>query len=824
MEWIKYHEAEKVFDLRTENSTYQMQVREYDTLVHLYYGCPVGDSLITDRIVCVDRGFSGNPYEAGKDKTFSLDTLPQEYTAYGNGDYRINGLEVEQADGSDTANLKFESYEITKGKYSLKGLPAMFAKEDEAETLEIVLADRVSGLKAHLLYSVFPHLDVITRAVRLEQTGETPVTVKKAMSMEMDFEYREMDAVLKFESYEITKGKYSLKGLPAMFAKEDEAETLEIVLADRVSGLKAHLLYSVFPHLDVITRAVRLEQTGETPVTVKKAMSMEMDFEYREMDAVHFYGRHNVERQMERTHLGHANWSVGSIRGTSSHHHNPFVILCDRNTEETYGNCYGYALAYSGNFTFETEVDQVGHTRVVMGIHPYHFAWTLEKGDTFETPEVIMSYSAEGFGKLSRIYHDAYRNNLIRSKYVEQPRPILVNNWEATYFDFDADKLYHIAEEARNIGLDMFVLDDGWFGKRDNDWCALGDWEVNEEKIKGGLPALAERIHGLGLKFGLWVEPEMISEDSDLYREYPDWALKIPGRAMNRSRHQLNLDITRKEVRDHIMNQIFKVLDACKADYVKWDMNRSVDNVFSAALPKERQGEVYHRYVLAVYEMMESLVQRYPNLLFESCSGGGGRFDAGMLYYSPQIWCSDNTDAIDRLKIQYGTSFGYPVSAMGAHVSVCPNHQSGRITPFETRGTVASSGTFGYELDLMKMSEEDKKTAREQILKYKEIEHLVQSGDYYRLINPFENNNHVLWQFVSKDKKETVVCGVRLHSEANPYIYLFYPQGLDADLHYEDIATGKVYTGAALMKAGLPLPLTTGDYQPIRFTFKAVEK
>ena len=517
MEWIKYHEAEKVFDLRTENSTYQMQVREYDTLVHLYYGCPVGDSLITDRIVCVDRGFSGNPYEAGKDKTFSLDTLPQEYTAYGNGDYRINGLEVEQADGSDTANLKFESYEITKGKYSLKGLPAMFAKEDEAETLEIVLADRVSGLKAHLLYSVFPHLDVITRAVRLEQTGETPVTVKKAMSMEMDFEYREMDAV-------------------------------------------------------------------------------------------HFYGRHNVERQMERTHLGHANWSVGSIRGTSSHHHNPFVILCDRNTEETYGNCYGYALAYSGNFTFETEVDQVGHTRVVMGIHPYHFAWTLEKGDTFETPEVIMSYSAEGFGKLSRIYHDAYRNNLIRSKYVEQPRPILVNNWEATYFDFDADKLYHIAEEARNIGLDMFVLDDGWFGKRDNDWCALGDWEVNEEKIKGGLPALAERIHGLGLKFGLWVEPEMISEDSDLYREYPDWALKIPGRAMNRSRHQLNLDITRKEVRDHIMNQIFKVLDACKADYVKWDMNRSVDNVFSAALPKERQGEVYHRYVLAVYEMMESLV------------------------------------------------------------------------------------------------------------------------------------------------------------------------------------------------------------------------
>ena len=370
----------------------------------------------------------------------------------------------------------------------------------------------------------------------------------------------------------------------------------------------------------------------------------------------------------------------------------------------------------------------------------------------------------------------------------------------------------------------MFVLDDGWFGKRDNDFCALGDWVVNEEKIKGGLPALAERIHGLGLKFGLWVEPEMINEDSDLYRKHPDWALKIPGRAMNRSRHQLNLDITRKEVRDHVMNQIFSVLDACKVDYVKWDMNRSVDNVFSAALPRECQGEVYHRYVLAVYEMMESLVQRYPDLLFEGCSGGGGRFEAGMLYYSPQIWCSDNTDAIDRLKIQYGTSFGYPISAMGSHVSVCPNHQSGRITPFETRGIVASAGTFGYELDLMKMSEEEKKIAREQILKYKEMEHLVQTGDYYRLVNPFENNNHVLWQFVSKDKKETVVCGVRLHSEANPHIYLLYPQGLDADMKYEDVVTGKVYTGAALMNAGLPLPLTTGDYQPIKFTFRAVEK
>ena len=731
MEWIKYHEAEKVFDLRTENSTYQMQVREYDTLVHLYYGCPVGDSLITDRIVCVDRGFSGNPYEAGKDKTFSLDTLPQEYTAYGNGDYRINGLEVEQADGSDTANLKFESYEITKGKYSLKGLPAMFAKEDEAETLEIVLADRVSGLKAHLLYSVFPHLDVITRAVRLEQTGETPVTVKKAMSMEMDFEYREMDAV-------------------------------------------------------------------------------------------HFYGRHNVERQMERTHLGHANWSVGSIRGTSSHHHNPFVILCDRNTEETYGNCYGYALAYSGNFTFETEVDQVGHTRVVMGIHPYHFAWTLEKGDTFETPEVIMSYSAEGFGKLSRIYHDAYRNNLIRSKYVEQPRPILVNNWEATYFDFDADKLYHIAEEARNIGLDMFVLDDGWFGKRDNDWCALGDWEVNEEKIKGGLPALAEKIHGLGLKFGLWVELEMVNKDSDLYRAHPDWAFAIPGRVPNHSRNQLVLDMTREDVREYLLERLTTIVHDAKIDYVKWDMNRSVCDVYSHVAAQSRNGELYHRYVLGVYDLMERFLAACPNLLLEGCSGGGGRYDAGMMYYSPQIWCSDNTDAINRLSIQYGSSFFYPISTVGSHVSVCPNHQTGRVTPFWTRGDVALAGSFGYEMDLNKISDEEKEMVKEQVAAMHTYYDLTHEGLYYRLTG-LKKQDFMAWEFVAKDQSRALLTIVKTDAEGNMLPVHTKVCGLAENKLYCCSLDGEIRSGRTWNCAGLTLHQVLKEYESIRVEFTEVE-
>ncbi len=731
MKYITYNEKTRVFTLRTKNSMYQMQVRDYDTLTHLYYGSDIGDTEASHRIICLDRGFSGNPYEAGEDRTFSLDVLPQEYSVYGNGDYRINGMEVTHEDGSDAVHLRYEDYRMIEGKYSLKGLPCMFGTEEEAETLEITLYDRLTNLKVHLLYGVF----------------------------------------------------YGL---------------------------------------DVITRAVRIENKGEKRVTIQRAMSMEMDYTNKHMDLIHFYGRHTMERMKERLPLHHGVQSIESKRGMSSHQHNPFVILCDKMTSEKHGACYGFALAYSGNYRCEIEVDQMEQTRLVMGIHPYHFSFHLDKGDTFDTPEVIMAFSDKGLGRLSRIYHDAYRSNLIRSKYVTAPRPILVNNWEATYFNFDEEKLYNIAKEAKEIGLDMFVLDDGWFGKRDTDFSGLGDWVVNENKIKGGLPKLVSRIKALGMKFGLWIEPEMVSEDSDLYRQHPDWVLRIPQRHMTRSRHQLNLDITRKEVRDYVMKQIFNVLDSCGADYVKWDMNRSVANVYSSALPAERQGEVFHRYVLGVYEMMEQLVTRYPDLLFENCCGGGGRFDAGMLYYSPQIWCSDNTDAIDRLKIQYGTSFGYPISTMGSHVSVCPNHQTGRNTPFETRAIVAGAGTFGYELDLEHLTPEEKELAKKQILEYKEKEHLVQTGDYYRLSNPFKNHDYVIWQFVSKDKKETLVEGVQLRNEANPHIHLVYLEGLEPKEHYKDVETGMVYTGAALMKAGIPLPVGMGDYQPIKYRFLMV--
>ena len=627
-----------------------------------------------------------------------------------------------------------------------------------------------------------------------------------------------------YVSYEITDQKPELPGLPSAFDREHTAQTLILHCRDEVLQLDVDLYYTVFEENDMITRSVRISNQSKEAVYLTKAYSACLDMDDDAYEMLTLHGSWARERQMDRRPLGYGKTSVGSIRGESSHQEHPFMAWMKSSTTQTAGEVYAMHFIYSGNFIAQLEKSQFDSIRAVMGIHPADFSWKLESEESFYTPEAVLTFSAEGLGKMTRNFHDFYRNHLIRSKYRNQKRPILINNWEATYFDFDKEKILNIAKGASELGVEMLVLDDGWFGKREGDVSGLGDWYVNTDKLEGGLKPIADGINAMGMKFGLWFEPECISEDSDLYRAHPDWAIQIPGRQPNRSRYQLILDMGREDVRDYLYERMTAILDSANIEYVKWDMNRHISDVYSAVLPKERQGEVYHRYVLAVYEMMESLVQRYPNLLFESCSGGGGRFDAGMLYYSPQIWCSDNTDAIDRLKIQYGTSFGYPVSAMGAHVSVCPNHQSGRITPFETRGTVASSGTFGYELDLMKMSEEDKKTAREQILKYKEIEHLVQSGDYYRLINPFENNNHVLWQFVSKDKKETVVCGVRLHSEANPYIYLFYPQGLDADLHYEDIATGKVYTGAALMKAGLPLPLTTGDYQPIRFTFKAVEK
>lgn len=733
MRYISFQEDTKVFTLHTKTSMYQMQVGQFGTLLHLYYGVELGDTWVAHGIVNLDRGFSGNPYEADRDRTFSLDVLPQEYTAEGNGDYRIQGIEAEHEDGSHILQLKYDSYQIRKGKYALAGMPAMFAGEDEAETLEITLKDELSGVCVKLLYGVIWDCDIITRAV------------------------------------------------------------------------------------EVVNR-------GKASVTLRRVMSAELDFPRRPMDMIHFYGRHSMERLTERQPLRHGIQSVESKRGISSHHHNPAVIFCDRTATEDYGECFGITFVYSGNFICQAELDQVEQTRVVMGIHPYQFAWTLKPGESFVSPEAAMSFSGTGLETLSHHFHDGFREHLIRSSFVKKPRPILVNNWEATYFEFDEQKLYDIAKAAKEVGIEMFVLDDGWFGKRDSDYTGLGDWYVNEEKIHGGLPKLVDKIRKLGLKFGIWLEPEMVSEDSDLYRRHPDWCLRVPGRLPVRSRSQLNLDVTKKEVRDYIMEQIFKVIDSCQADYIKWDVNRALGNVFSQGVEAGRQGEVFHRHMLGVYDMMERLIARYPNLLFETCAGGGGRFDAGMLYYSPQIWCSDNTDAADRLEIHYGTSFFYPISTFGAHVSVCPNHQTGRTTSLRTRGTVAGSGTFGYELDLGHMDDEEKKAATAQIIQFKAAEGLVQTGDYYRLSAPGDRSNSVFWEFVSKDKKDVLVSGVVLRSEVNPPVHFLRFRGLMSDKLYREKESGETYLGIVLMKAGLAVPVTSEDYEAVAYRFEVVEK
>ena len=733
MRYISFREDTKVFTLHTKTSMYQMQVGQYGTLLHLYYGADLGDAWVNRSIVNLDRGFSGNPYEADRDRKFSLDVLPQEYTAEGNGDYRIQGIEAEHEDGSHVLQLKYHCHTVRKGKYALAGLPAMFAGENESETLEITLRDELSG-----------------------------VCVK--------------------------------------------------------------LLYGVLWDCDIITRAAKVINSGEREVTLRRVMSMEVDFPKRPMDMIHFYGRHSMERITERRPLLHGIQSVESKRGISSHHHNPAVIFCDHSATEDFGECFGFAFVYSGNFICQAELDQVDQTRVVMGIHPYQFAWTLRPGESFQAPETAMSYSGAGLAALSHHFHDGFREHLIRGGFVKKPRPVLVNNWEATYFEFNEQKLFNIAKAAKEVGIEMFVLDDGWFGKRDSDYTGLGDWYVNEEKIHGGLPKLVEKIRGLGMKFGIWLEPEMVSEDSDLYRKHPDWCLRVPGRLPVRSRSQLNLDVTKKEVRDYIMEQIFKVIDSCQADYIKWDVNRALGNVYSQGRASGEQGEVFHRHMLGVYDMMERLISRYPNLLFETCAGGGGRFDAGMLYYSPQIWCSDNTDAADRLEIHYGTSFFYPISAFGAHVSVCPNHQTGRTTPFRTRGVVAGSGTFGYELDLEHMDQEEKEAAAAQIKQFKETERLIQQGDYYRLSAPGDSTNSVFWEFVSKDKTDVLVSGVVPRSEVNPPVNLLRFRGLDPDSYYREKASKEVYKGKVLMKVGLALPVTSEDYESVLYRFEAVTK
>lgn len=723
---ILYQQKSNIFTLNTANTTYQIKVDKYGVLLHLYYGSKIhGDAEYI--ITYVDRGWSGNINDAGSDRNYTLDSLPLEYSGTGTGDFRNSTILIKNADGTDSCDLRYVSHEIIKGKYGLDGLPAVYASEDEAETLSIILEDTVSKIQVELLYGVLEREDIITRSVKIRNNSDGKVVLKKAASACLDFLY----------------GTY---------------------------------------------------------------------------DLISFYGTHAMERQFQRTEITHGTHTIGSRRGVSSHQYNPAVILAEKDATEDAGNCYGMVFAYSGNFMFEVERDQNEQTRAIMGLQSERFNYPLEPGETFIVPETILTYSEQGFATLSQRYHHCMMNHVCRGKYVHETRPVLINSWEASYFDFNGETIYQLAKEAKELGIDMVVLDDGWFGNRNDDKTSLGDWYVNEEKFGCTLGELIQRINTLGLKFGIWIEPEMISEESNLYREHPDWALQIQGRKPVHARDQLVLDFSRKEVRDGIFEQICDVLDQGNVEYIKWDMNRAIIDLYST---ERENGKLLYDYVLGVYEFADRLMHRYPNILIEGCCSGGGRFDAGMLYYTPQIWCSDNTDAIDRIRIQYGTSFFYPIPTMGAHVSATPNHQTGRITSLNTRGVVAMEGTFGYELNPAILSVEEKNEIKEQVKTFKKNAELIRDGHYYRLSNPFKDT-YAAWQFVSEDKKEVFMSIVVLEVHKIKEINYVKLKGLKAEEKYYDEKTGKSYYGSALMKVGMALPEMRGDNPAYQMYLKMI--
>lgn len=618
---------------------------------------------------------------------------------------------------------------------------------------------------------------------------------------------------LGYRSHSITRGKHGLPGLPATFGGEQDCTSLVIRMEDPILDLAVELQYTVFEALDVITRSVKIINEGKQNIYLTKVLSACLDMDDQEYSMLSLHGSWGRERRMQYRRIGHGRQGVFSERGETSHQNHPFVALTTPEVSQTQGEVYAMHFVYSGNFHAEAEVDQFDSVRAVMGLSPYHFSWKLGAGEQFQAPEVVMVYSGQGLGHMTRTFHDLYRSHLIRSAWKNQKRPILINNWEATYFNFDTEKLIAIARQASQLGIEMLVMDDGWFGNRCDDNRALGDWYVNEEKLPGGLKYLVEQVNALGMKFGIWMEPEMVSPDSELYRAHPDWAIQVPGRVAGLCRNQYVLDLTRPEVLEHTWNNIRNVLKSANIEYLKWDMNRQLADLGSLGLDADRQGELYHRYVLAVYELQERLVQEFPNLLLENCSGGGARFDPGMLYYSPQIWCSDDTDAVERLSIQEGTALIYPLSTMGAHVSDCPNHTVGRVTPFETRGHVALAGTFGYELDVTKIPESDRAQIPGQVAMYHKYNDLVREGDYYRIASYRENRYYDCWQIVSKDGSQVLVTFVQVLGRPNYHSRRIRLQGLDPDGLYRVDGSDRCYGGDVLMQAGLPIENPWGDFQ-----------
>lgn len=711
------HEEIKQFHLTNDFISYILFVQENGTLGHLYFGKKLHDRAdfryITFRHnmaqVCV---YPGN-------EDFTMELNGQEYSCYGSNDFGIHAYDIEYSNGSRVTEFKYRSHKIYKGKKELPGLPATYADDSEAMTLEIELYDELINVSMKLYYTIFEKYSVIARHVSFENEGAGAVIIKRALSACLD---------LPDQNYEWMQfsGAWARERIP-------------------------------------VTRKIECGITA-----------------------------------------------IESKRGISSPNQNPFVVLKRPETNETMGEAIGFSFIYSGNFLAAADADNYGRLRMVMGIQPDAFEWELEGGSEFVTPEAVITYSDAGLGDLSRTIHNLFNNNLVRGAWKNKPRPILLNNWEATFMDFDEDKILKIAAKAKEAGAELFVLDDGWFGKRNDDYAGLGDWYENTDKLPGGMAQLSRKVTELGLKFGFWIEPEMVNPDSDLYRAHPDWALATPKRTASLGRHQMVLDFSRDEVVEHIYNMLAKVISGNPISYIKWDMNRSLTEVFSNSPKTTNQGSVYHKYMLGVYKLYSKLIADFPDILFESCSSGGSRFDAGMLYYAPQAWCSDNTDAVDRIKIQYGSSFGYPISSIGAHVSAVPNQQTGRNTSIAFRADVACFGTFGYELDLNEISEEEFAEVKKQICFMKENRELLQFGDFYRLASPFEND-YCAWMCVAKDKSKALVG----YYSMNARVQNVYPKvklaGLDPDRLYH-IGTCDYY-GSELMNIGLVIrPENVGEF------------
>lgn len=627
---------------------------------------------------------------------------------------------------------------------------------------------------------------------------------------------------VRYKEHRIYNGKPKLEGLPSTYVENDlEAKTLEIDMEDKLIGLTITLIYTIFKDFDVISRSVSFKNNGKENLKLEKVLSASVDFREKDFELITLYGSHTNEKNIARRPIISGIQMIESCRGASSPQQSPFLALVRKNTDEDNGEVYSFNFVYSGNFVGQVQVDQYCNTRVNIGINDFDFSWLLESGGRFQTPEVIMTYSSKGLNEMSRTYHKLYSTRLCRGEFRDKPRPILINNWEATFFDFNADKIEDIAKIGKELGMELFVLDDGWFGKRSDDKSSLGDWIVDRNKLSKGLEDLVNRITNIGLEFGIWFEPEMISEDSDLYRTHPDWCLRVPNRTPIVGRNQLVLDLSRKEICDYVISAISNILSNPLITYVKWDMNRHLTDIWSSSLPAIRQKETAHRYMLGLYYILEELTLKFPKVLFESCSSGGGRFDAGMLYYMPQTWTSDNTDAVCRMKIQYGTSLVYPPITMGAHVSAVPNNQVGRITPLETRAHVAMSGNFGYELDLTKITEKEKELIKEQIKVYKEIRNIVQFGNFYRILSPFECNE-TAWNIVSEHKEEFVGMYFKILSEPGTAIKILKFKGLNPDYYYENIDTKDVYGGDELMNVGITLTREKKDFISKLWRFKKI--